>query len=130
MNSRGCGPDGTAGSAAAGAATPSATAITDHTRQTPESATAASLRSTARFYARGRASHATFTAQICRPIAGEIAAARGGGERSILAPVQLEDKIVDGRDAALAESQQREDIDERGAETMPDAVAEAVHDGG
>jgi hypothetical protein len=44
--------------------------------------------------------------------------------------VQLEDKIVDGRDAALAESQQREDVDQRGAEAMPAATTEAVHDAG
>jgi hypothetical protein len=40
--------------------------------------------------------------------------------------VQLEDKLVDGLEAAHAESRQREDIEDRGAETLPEPIIEAV----
>jgi hypothetical protein len=42
--------------------------------------------------------------------------------------VQLEDKLVDGREAAQAESQHREDVEEHGEETLPAPMVEAVHD--
>jgi hypothetical protein len=42
--------------------------------------------------------------------------------------VQLEDKLVDGRDAAHAESQHRQEVHDRGDEVLPEPVAEAVHD--
>jgi hypothetical protein len=44
--------------------------------------------------------------------------------------VQLEDKLVEGREAAKAESQQREDVLEHGEETLPASMVEAVHDAG
>ncbi|HEU4734256.1 MAG TPA: hypothetical protein VFT22_40470 [Kofleriaceae bacterium] len=44
--------------------------------------------------------------------------------------MQLEDKLVDGREAAHAEAQQREDVLERGEETLPAPVAEAVQEAG
>ena len=40
--------------------------------------------------------------------------------------MQLEDKLVDGLEAAHAESRQREDIEDRGAETLPEPITEAV----
>jgi hypothetical protein len=42
--------------------------------------------------------------------------------------VQLEDKLVDGREAAQVESQQREDVLEHGEEVLPAPMVEAVHD--
>jgi hypothetical protein len=42
--------------------------------------------------------------------------------------VQLADKLVDGREAAHAEAQQREDVAERGEQTMPTPAIEAVQD--
>jgi hypothetical protein len=42
--------------------------------------------------------------------------------------VQLEDKLVDGRDAAHAESQQREDVLSHGEEMLPTPMVEAVRD--
>jgi len=42
--------------------------------------------------------------------------------------VQLEDKLVDGREAAQVESQQRVDVLEHGEETLPAPMVEAVHD--
>lgn len=42
--------------------------------------------------------------------------------------MQLEDKLVEDRDAAHAESQQREDILDRGEDTLPAPVTEALHD--
>jgi hypothetical protein len=42
--------------------------------------------------------------------------------------VQLEDKLVDGRDAAHVESQQREDVLEHGEDMLPEPMVEAVHD--
>jgi len=42
--------------------------------------------------------------------------------------VQLEDKLVDGREAAHAESQQRADVLEHGEETLPAPMVEAVED--
>jgi hypothetical protein len=44
--------------------------------------------------------------------------------------VQLEDKLVDGREAAHAESQQREDVAEHGEEALPAPMVEAVRDAG
>jgi hypothetical protein len=44
--------------------------------------------------------------------------------------VQLEDKLVDGREAAHAESQQREDVLEHGEEALPAPMVEAVRDAG
>jgi len=44
--------------------------------------------------------------------------------------VQLEDKLVDGREAAHAESQHREDLQDRGEHQLPEPVTEAVHDAG
>jgi hypothetical protein len=44
--------------------------------------------------------------------------------------VQLEDKLVDGREAAHAESQQRVDVLEHGQETLPGPMVEAVQDAG
>jgi len=40
--------------------------------------------------------------------------------------VQLEDKLVDGLEAAHAESRQREDIEDRGEETLPEPILEAM----
>lgn len=42
--------------------------------------------------------------------------------------MQLADKLVDGREAAHAESQQREDVQERGDEILPEPMIEAVQD--
>jgi hypothetical protein len=42
--------------------------------------------------------------------------------------VQLEDKLVDGREAAHAESQQRADVLEHGNDTLPAPLVEALHD--
>ena len=42
--------------------------------------------------------------------------------------MQLEDKLVDGREAAHAESQQRADVLEHGEETLPAPMVEAVED--
>ena len=42
--------------------------------------------------------------------------------------MQLEDKLVDGREAAHAESQQRADVLAHGEEMLPEPVVEAVHD--
>jgi hypothetical protein len=42
--------------------------------------------------------------------------------------VQLEDKLVDGLEAAHIESRQREDMEDRGAEVLPEPVVEAIHD--
>ncbi|HEY0482148.1 MAG TPA: hypothetical protein VGD37_31730 [Kofleriaceae bacterium] len=42
--------------------------------------------------------------------------------------MQLEDKLVEDRDAAHAESQQREDVEDRGEDTLPAPVTEALHD--
>jgi hypothetical protein len=42
--------------------------------------------------------------------------------------VQLEDKLVDGREAAHAESQQRADVLEHGENTLPAPMVEAVED--
>jgi len=44
--------------------------------------------------------------------------------------VQLEDKLVDGREAAKVESQQREDVLAHGEEALPAPMVEAVHDAG
>ncbi len=44
--------------------------------------------------------------------------------------MQLEDKLVDGREAAKVESQQREDVLEHGEEALPAPMVEAVHDAG
>jgi hypothetical protein len=42
--------------------------------------------------------------------------------------VQLEDKLVDGREAAHEESQQREDVESRGEEVLPAPIVEAMRD--
>ena len=42
--------------------------------------------------------------------------------------MQLEDKLVDGREAAQIESQQRADVLEHGEATLPEPMVEAVHD--
>jgi hypothetical protein len=42
--------------------------------------------------------------------------------------VQLEDKLVDGRDAAHAESRERADVMEHGEETLPEPLVEAMND--
>ena len=42
--------------------------------------------------------------------------------------MQLEDKLVDGREAAHIESQQRTDVLEHGEATLPEPMVEAVHD--
>jgi hypothetical protein len=42
--------------------------------------------------------------------------------------VQLEDKLVEGRDAAHEEALQREDVEEHGEDRLPEPVAEALHD--
>jgi len=42
--------------------------------------------------------------------------------------VQLEDKLVEGREAARVESQERADVLEHGEETLPAPVTEAMHD--
>jgi len=44
--------------------------------------------------------------------------------------VQLEDKLVEGREAARLESQQRGDVLEHGEEALPAPMVEAVHDAG
>ncbi|HET7505129.1 MAG TPA: hypothetical protein VFK02_29120 [Kofleriaceae bacterium] len=44
--------------------------------------------------------------------------------------MQLEDKLVDGREAARAEAQQREDVLERGEETLPAPEAVAMREAG
>jgi hypothetical protein len=42
--------------------------------------------------------------------------------------VQLQDKLVDGQEAAHAESQQRADVLEHGEEALPAPMVEAIHD--
>ena len=42
--------------------------------------------------------------------------------------MQLEDKLVDGRDAAHAESRERADVMEHGEETLPEPLVEAMND--
>jgi hypothetical protein len=42
--------------------------------------------------------------------------------------VQLQDKLVEGREAAHAESQQRADVLEHGEDTLPAPMTEAMHD--
>src|SRR5439155_24327215 len=59
------------------------------------------------------------------------ACARALGRRAVVYPrgnVQLEDKLVEGLDAAHAELQQREDLLAHGEDKLPAPVAEAVED--